>query len=78
MTVSSAAPILWEVSPEELLAVSGGLKDHMERARYVLKNVQVLSEHIIFTVRDKRHLDLIKSHPNLLVFNQQGLAKIQV
>lgn len=70
--------IIWEVTPEEILSASDGIKDNMERARFLMRRIQIFNKKIIFTVLKKIQLSKIRPSPNLVVYYEQGLIPIQV
>lgn len=72
----SEQPINWQVTPEELLFISDGIKDHMERARFLMRRIQIFNRKIIFSVLNKQHLQKLRPNPNIIIYYEQGLIPI--
>ncbi|EAR94689.2 IQ calmodulin-binding motif protein (macronuclear) [Tetrahymena thermophila SB210] len=77
LSAKNQNPIIWEITPEEVLVVSDGIKDNMERARYLMRRTVVFNQKIIFTVHKKQHISRLKPCPNVLFYYELGLIPIQ-
>ncbi|KAL4471738.1 hypothetical protein ABPG74_008631 [Tetrahymena malaccensis] len=77
LSTKNQNPIIWEITPEEVLVISEGIKDNMERARYLMRRIVVFNQKIIFTVHKKQHISRLKPCPNVLIYYELGLIPIQ-
>jgi hypothetical protein len=50
----------------------------MEKARFLMKRIQVFNSKYIFIVDKKDHVGKIKPHNNLIVFYEKGIIPIQI
>ncbi|KAL4511973.1 hypothetical protein ABPG72_012818 [Tetrahymena utriculariae] len=77
LSAKNQNPIIWEITPEEVLVISDGIKDNMERARYLMRRIVVFNQKIIFTVHKKQHISRLKPCSNVLIYYELGLIPIQ-
>jgi hypothetical protein len=69
--------IIWEVSPEEVNVIAKGVKDHYDRARFLLTKIQCVNEKILVCVDEKWMVNRLRPHSNVIVFNEKSIIPIQ-
>ena len=64
------------MTPEEVSTISNGIEDHIKRARFLMKYLQVFNKTIVFSVTEKSYKSVLREQKNLLVFYEKAIIPI--
>ena len=68
--------VTWEIAPDEVHLISKGIDNHVPRARFLMKNIQIFNNSIIFSVTEKIFMNNIKENDYLMCFYEKGILPI--